>query len=98
MQPPFPSPVPTWHNDIYPTIDPGQNPNTHDGKTVIITGAVSERLSNYADIMYLHFAFHLGKRHWARNRSSLPHRRGQTSRLDRTDRRDSGRDQIQVVR
>ncbi|KAF2870142.1 hypothetical protein BDV95DRAFT_575156 [Massariosphaeria phaeospora] len=41
MQPPFPSPVPTWHNEIYPAIDPSKLGRTHDGKTIIITGAGS---------------------------------------------------------
>ncbi|KAF1972668.1 NAD(P)-binding protein [Bimuria novae-zelandiae CBS 107.79] len=41
MEPLFPSPVPTWHNDTYPAIHP-INPNlSQKGKTVIITGAVS---------------------------------------------------------
>ncbi|PVH95213.1 NAD(P)-binding protein [Periconia macrospinosa] len=40
MQPPLPSPVPTWRNDIYPAIDPTTNPSLHQpGKTIIITGA-----------------------------------------------------------
>jgi len=41
MQPPFPSPVPTWHNDLYPAIDPSKDPQSHAGQTVVITGAVS---------------------------------------------------------
>jgi hypothetical protein len=41
MKPAFPSPTPTWHNDIYPAIDP-TNPNlSHAGQTIIVTGAVS---------------------------------------------------------
>ncbi|KAJ4350323.1 uncharacterized protein N0V89_008944 [Didymosphaeria variabile] len=41
MQPPYPSPIPTWHNDTYPAISP-TNPNlTQEGKTIIVTGAGS---------------------------------------------------------
>ncbi|KAF2678078.1 NAD(P)-binding protein [Lentithecium fluviatile CBS 122367] len=41
MQPPFPSPVPTWHNDTYPAIDPAKPELSHEGRTVVITGAGS---------------------------------------------------------
>ena len=41
MQPPFPSPVPTWHNDTYGAISPQRAELSSAGKTVIITGAVS---------------------------------------------------------
>jgi hypothetical protein len=41
MQPPFPSPTPTWHNDTYPAIEPTKPGLSHAGETVIITGAVS---------------------------------------------------------
>lgn len=41
MQPPFPSPVPTWHNDTYAAISPQRNELRNEGKTVVITGAVS---------------------------------------------------------
>ena len=41
MEPPFPSPTPTWHNDVYPAIDPTRPNLSHAGQTVIITGAVS---------------------------------------------------------
>ena len=40
MQPPFPAPVPEWHNDTYPSISPS-NPSIASataGKTVIVTG------------------------------------------------------------
>ncbi|KAL8720884.1 MAG: hypothetical protein Q9225_002329 [Loekoesia sp. 1 TL-2023] len=39
MQPQFPSPVPTWHNDTYPAISPQRAELSNTGKTVIITGA-----------------------------------------------------------
>ncbi|KAL8842835.1 MAG: hypothetical protein Q9176_002471 [Flavoplaca citrina] len=39
MQPPFPSPVPTWHNDTYDAISPERAELKCFGKTVIITGA-----------------------------------------------------------
>ncbi|KAF2678232.1 hypothetical protein K458DRAFT_463704 [Lentithecium fluviatile CBS 122367] len=39
MQPPFLSPAPTWHNDVYPAIDLNKKPKTYEGKTVVITGA-----------------------------------------------------------
>ncbi|CAI6335357.1 unnamed protein product [Periconia digitata] len=39
MEPAFPAPVPTWHNDIYPAIDPTNPALSQAGKTVIITGA-----------------------------------------------------------
>ncbi|KAF2458350.1 hypothetical protein BDY21DRAFT_284214 [Lineolata rhizophorae] len=41
MKPPFPSPTPTWHNDVYPTIDPSNPSLSHAGQTVIVTGAGS---------------------------------------------------------
>jgi hypothetical protein len=41
MQPPFPSPTATWHNDTYAAIDPSKPEFNQAGKTVIITGAVS---------------------------------------------------------
>ncbi|KAL8911093.1 MAG: hypothetical protein Q9171_003683 [Xanthocarpia ochracea] len=41
MQPPFPSPVPTWHNDTYPAISPQRAELSSAGKTVIVTGAGS---------------------------------------------------------
>ncbi|KAL8851865.1 MAG: hypothetical protein Q9198_011046 [Flavoplaca austrocitrina] len=39
MQPPFPSPAPTWHNDTYDAISPERAELKCFGKTVIITGA-----------------------------------------------------------
>ncbi|KAL8738660.1 MAG: hypothetical protein Q9181_000577 [Wetmoreana brouardii] len=39
MQPPFPSPVPTWHNETYAAIAPERPELDCTGKTVIITGA-----------------------------------------------------------
>ncbi|KAF9893020.1 hypothetical protein FE257_012431 [Aspergillus nanangensis] len=41
MHPPFPSFVPTWHNDTYPAISPSRPELSAAGKTVIITGAGS---------------------------------------------------------
>ncbi|KAI4204972.1 MAG: hypothetical protein LQ350_000824 [Teloschistes chrysophthalmus] len=41
MQPPFPTPVPTWHNDTYPAISPKRSELSSSGKTVIVTGAGS---------------------------------------------------------
>ena len=41
MRPPFPCPVPTWHNDTYAAISPKRAELSSAGKTVIITGAVS---------------------------------------------------------
>lgn len=41
MQPPFPSPTATWHNDTYSGIDPSNSALSQAGKTIIITGAVS---------------------------------------------------------
>ncbi|CAF9939205.1 MAG: hypothetical protein ALECFALPRED_008038 [Alectoria fallacina] len=41
MQPPFPSPVPTWHNDTYGAISPQRAELSSARKTVIITGAGS---------------------------------------------------------
>ncbi|KAF2468316.1 short chain dehydrogenase, partial [Lindgomyces ingoldianus] len=39
MKPPYPSLTPTWHNDVYPAIE-YSNPNvSHEGHTIIITGA-----------------------------------------------------------
>jgi hypothetical protein len=46
MQPPFPSPVSTWHNAIYPALDVKARALSHNGKTVVITGAVS----HYAEL------------------------------------------------
>jgi hypothetical protein len=45
MEPPYPAPVRTWHNAVYPAIDASKNPTSHEGQTVIITGAVSHTLS-----------------------------------------------------
>ncbi len=42
MKPPLPSATPTWHNDTYPAIAPSRPELSAVGKTVIITGAVSE--------------------------------------------------------
>ncbi|KAF1960376.1 hypothetical protein CC80DRAFT_523451 [Byssothecium circinans] len=42
MQPPVPSPVPTWHNDTYPAINPAAPELSQAGKTVIITGALRD--------------------------------------------------------
>ncbi|KAJ4299953.1 hypothetical protein N0V90_005201 [Kalmusia sp. IMI 367209] len=41
MQPPFPCPTATWHNDTYEAIDPKKAEHSQAGKTVIITGAGS---------------------------------------------------------
>ncbi|KAH6861096.1 hypothetical protein BKA58DRAFT_443861 [Alternaria rosae] len=41
MQPPFPSPTSTWHNESYAAIDPSNANLSQAGKTVIITGAGS---------------------------------------------------------
>ncbi|KAF2759929.1 NAD(P)-binding protein [Pseudovirgaria hyperparasitica] len=41
MDPPFPSPVKQWHNDIYPAIEPSNPKLSHKGHTVVITGAGS---------------------------------------------------------
>ncbi|CAI6266836.1 unnamed protein product [Periconia digitata] len=41
MAPLLPSPVPTWHNDTYASIDPTKGALSQKGKTVIITGAGS---------------------------------------------------------
>ncbi|KAL6720840.1 hypothetical protein ACLMJK_002765 [Lecanora helva] len=41
MEPPFPCPVSTWHNNTYPAIAPQRDELSSAGKTVIITGAVS---------------------------------------------------------
>ncbi|APA14564.1 hypothetical protein SS1G_06517 [Sclerotinia sclerotiorum 1980 UF-70] len=41
MQPPYPCPTPTWHNDVYPAIDATQPGLSQAGKTVVITGAGS---------------------------------------------------------
>lgn len=41
MQPPYPSITPTWHNDTYPAIDPSNDELSQQGKTIVITGAVS---------------------------------------------------------
>ncbi|KAJ4340194.1 hypothetical protein N0V95_007575 [Ascochyta clinopodiicola] len=40
MQPPFPSPTATWHNETYDAISPANPALSQAGKTVIITGAV----------------------------------------------------------
>lgn len=39
--PPCPSLTPTWHNDVYSTIEYTNPSLTQAGKTIIITGAVS---------------------------------------------------------
>ncbi|KAL7912404.1 hypothetical protein GGI35DRAFT_440167 [Trichoderma velutinum] len=41
MQPPFPSPFPTWHNVEYPAIDPTNPKHSAKGKVVVITGGGS---------------------------------------------------------
>ncbi|KAF2114594.1 hypothetical protein BDV96DRAFT_101545 [Lophiotrema nucula] len=41
MEPPFPCPTPTWHNDSYSAIDPMKPELSQAGKTVVITGAGS---------------------------------------------------------
>jgi NAD(P)-dependent dehydrogenase (short-subunit alcohol dehydrogenase family) len=41
MQPPFPSPTATWHNETYTAIDPSNPELSQAGKTVVITGAGS---------------------------------------------------------
>jgi NAD(P)-dependent dehydrogenase (short-subunit alcohol dehydrogenase family) len=41
MQPPFPSPTATWHNETYAAIDPSNAELSQAGKTVVITGAGS---------------------------------------------------------
>ncbi|KAJ4982845.1 short chain dehydrogenase [Stagonosporopsis vannaccii] len=41
MQPPFPSPTATWHNNTYDAISPTNPVLSQSGKTVIITGAGS---------------------------------------------------------
>ncbi|KAJ4299468.1 hypothetical protein N0V90_004713 [Kalmusia sp. IMI 367209] len=41
MQPPFPSPTATWHNDTYPAIHPTNPALSQQGNTVVITGAGS---------------------------------------------------------
>ena len=41
MQPPFPSPTATWHNESYDAINPSNAGLSQAGKTVIITGAGS---------------------------------------------------------
>ncbi|OTA54001.1 NAD(P)-binding protein [Hypoxylon sp. EC38] len=41
MKAPFPSLTPTWHNGIYPAIEYTSKRLTHEGETVIITGAGS---------------------------------------------------------
>ncbi|KAK5992322.1 Short chain dehydrogenase citE [Cladobotryum mycophilum] len=41
MQPPRPSPTPTWHNDTYPAISPSRPEISASGKRIIITGAGS---------------------------------------------------------
>lgn len=45
MQPPFPSPTKTWHNDTYDAISPKRKELTAGEKTVVIIGAVSETSS-----------------------------------------------------
>lgn len=40
MQPPYPCPTATWHNDVYPAIDAAQLALSQAGRTVIVTGAV----------------------------------------------------------
>jgi NAD(P)-dependent dehydrogenase (short-subunit alcohol dehydrogenase family) len=41
MQPPFPCPTATWHNDTYAAIDPSNPELSQAGKTAVITGAGS---------------------------------------------------------
>ncbi|EMR86995.1 hypothetical protein ACHAO1_002036 [Botrytis cinerea] len=41
MQPPYPCPTATWHNDVYPAIDAAQLALSQAGRTVIVTGAGS---------------------------------------------------------
>jgi hypothetical protein len=40
MQPPYPCPTATWHNDVYHAIDATQPALSQAGRTVIVTGAV----------------------------------------------------------
>ncbi|KAI9698072.1 MAG: hypothetical protein M1820_007580 [Bogoriella megaspora] len=39
MKPPVPSLTPTWHNDVYPSIDPKNPQLAQVGRTVVVTGA-----------------------------------------------------------
>lgn len=41
MQPPFPAPIPEWHNDTYDAINPSRPELSQAGKNIIITGAGS---------------------------------------------------------
>ncbi|KAF1953536.1 hypothetical protein CC80DRAFT_551184 [Byssothecium circinans] len=41
MEPPYPCPTATWHNDTYSAIDPSKPELSQKGKTVVITGAGS---------------------------------------------------------
>jgi NAD(P)-dependent dehydrogenase (short-subunit alcohol dehydrogenase family) len=38
---PLPSPFPTWHNDVYPAIDPIRPELSQKGKHIVITGGGS---------------------------------------------------------
>lgn len=38
MQPPFPSPVSTWHNETYAAINPSNFTASVSGKTIVISG------------------------------------------------------------
>jgi len=49
MQPPFPSPTPTWHNETYSAISPLRPESSVAGKNVIITGAVKWLYSSQKD-------------------------------------------------
>lgn len=51
MEPPFPCPTTTWHNDSYTAIEPTRPEVNAKYKTVIITGAVS--------LSIFHFEQHL---------------------------------------
>jgi len=82
MQPPFPCPTRTWHNDTYAAIDPGHPENSQLGKTVIITGAVSPSF-DLSPAFSLSCSFykpshpsHPGEWHWAGNRHCIRDSRG----------------------
>lgn len=47
MAAPFPFPIATWHNDTYQAISPSRPELSASEKTVVITGAVSQILSNF---------------------------------------------------
>ena len=40
MKPPYPSLTPTWHNDVYPAIEYSSPGVSHEGQTIVVTGAV----------------------------------------------------------